>query len=204
LDKPQDDLRKDSRLLECTSLINRLLKKDAESRKRNLRKTPLVQDWATNTLTLSADIRTYTVIPLHEACGLIEWVPDTAGVRHLMIKCYEPKGIPAWVSLFFRLHCDQDLLLKRVVFQSDELKKVYDGIKNQQRGSDPVACGKVFSEQVLPKFPPVFHEWFLDNFPEPTAWLKARTAFGRTAAVMSMVGFVLGSVGLVLADRPNG
>lgn len=38
LDKPQDDLRKDSRLLECTSLINRLLKKDAESRKRNLRK----------------------------------------------------------------------------------------------------------------------------------------------------------------------
>lgn len=37
LAKPLDDLRKDARLLECTSLVNRLLKKDAESRKRNLR-----------------------------------------------------------------------------------------------------------------------------------------------------------------------
>ena len=36
--KPLDDLRKDNRLMECTSLINRLLSKDAESRKRNLRR----------------------------------------------------------------------------------------------------------------------------------------------------------------------
>lgn len=44
------------------------------------------------------------------------------------------------------------------------------------------------------RFPPVFHEWFLKTFPEPSAWLAARLAYGRTYAVMSIVGFVLGFV----------
>lgn len=44
-------------------------------------------------------------------------------------------------------------------------------------------------------FPPVFHEWFIETFPEPSAWLASRLAYGRTAAVMSMVGFILGCVG---------
>jgi phosphatidylinositol kinase/protein kinase (PI-3 family) len=39
---------------------------------------------------------------------------------------------------------------------------------------------------------PVFHEWFIETFPEPTAWLASRLTYGRTAAVMSMVGFILG------------
>jgi serine/threonine-protein kinase ATR len=43
-------------------------------------------------------------------------------------------------------------------------------------------------------FPPVFHEWFIETFPEPSAWLASRLAYGRTAAVMSMVGFILGCV----------
>lgn len=42
------------------------------------------------------------------------------------------------------------------------------------------------------RFPPVFHEWFLDTFPEPSAWLASRLSYGRTIAVMSMVGFILG------------
>lgn len=46
------------------------------------------------------------------------------------------------------------------------------------------------------RFPPVFHEWFYSTFPEPSAWLEARLSYGRTAAVMSMIGFILG-----LGDR---
>lgn len=34
----------------------------------------------------------------------------------------------------------------------------------------------------------------METFPEPTAWLASRLSYGRTAAVMSMVGFILGSV----------
>lgn len=44
------------------------------------------------------------------------------------------------------------------------------------------------------RFPPVFHDWFVETFPEPTAWLASRLSYGRTAAVMSMVGFILGFV----------
>lgn len=77
------------------------------------------------------------------------------------------------------------------LLQNEQLKKVYEGLKTAQK-TDLVKCGKVFTEEVLPAVPPIFHEWFMSNFPEPTAWLKARTNYGRTAAVMSMVGFVLG------------
>jgi serine/threonine-protein kinase ATR len=73
--KPKDDLRKDCRLMEFNSMINRLLKKDPQSRRRQLR------------------IRTYAVIPLNEECGLIEWVPKTVGFRHILVKLYRSKGI---------------------------------------------------------------------------------------------------------------
>ncbi|KAL1743103.1 hypothetical protein HDZ31DRAFT_83646 [Schizophyllum fasciatum] len=46
------------------------------------------------------------------------------------------------------------------------------------------------------RYPPVFHEWFLATFPEPTAWLTSRLNYSHTIAVMSMVGYVLG-----LGDR---
>ena len=52
--------------------------------------------------------------------------------------------------------------------------------------SNPMPC----------RFPPVFHDWFIETFPEPTAWLASRLSYGRTAAVMSMVGWILG-----LGDR---
>lgn len=55
----------------------------------------------------------------------------------------------------------------------------------------------VFRDKILPMFrPTVFHEWFLLAWPEPTAWLTARTNYARTLAVMSMIGYVLG-----LGDR---
>jgi hypothetical protein len=39
---------------------------DAESRRRKLR------------------LRTYAVLPMTEECGIIEWVPNTTGFRHLV------------------------------------------------------------------------------------------------------------------------
>ncbi|KAK8624063.1 hypothetical protein V6N13_065420, partial [Hibiscus sabdariffa] len=57
--KPKDDLRKDARMMEFTAMINRLLSKYPESRRRKLY------------------IRTFAVIPLTEDCGMVEWVPHT-------------------------------------------------------------------------------------------------------------------------------
>ncbi|EFP86122.1 serine/threonine-protein kinase M1 [Puccinia graminis f. sp. tritici] len=153
--KPKDDLRKDARLMEFNSMINKLLKKDSESRRRNLH------------------IRTYAVVVLNEECGLLEWVSNTIPFRHLLTGLYAPKGIQLWSN-------ELKLLSEKIRKYRDEWDKVKD----------------IFEKEILPKFPSVFHQWFLNNFPDPTSWLKSRQAYGRTCAVMSMVGFVLG-----LGDR---
>ncbi|XP_006869932.1 PREDICTED: serine/threonine-protein kinase ATR [Chrysochloris asiatica] len=55
---------------------------------------------------------------------------------------------------------------------------------------------KVFQDFLLPRHPPIFHEWFLRTFPDPTSWYSSRSAYCRSTAVMSMVGYILG-----LGDR---
>lgn len=75
LAKPKDDLRKDARLMEFNSLVNTILQRDPESRRRRLR------------------IRTYAVIPLNEECGLLEWVKNTSGLRNILLKLYKEKRL---------------------------------------------------------------------------------------------------------------
>lgn len=150
--KPKDDLRKDARLMEFDAMINKLLQASSDSRKRRLL------------------VRTYGVQQLNEECGLIEWVPNTVGLRHILQKLYGGRGIHMFDN--------------NVRANMDEAR------------TTPRTGGKIFEQKVLSVYPPVFHEWFVSNFPEPAAWLKARHAFARTCAVMSMVGWVLG-----LGDR---
>ena len=89
--------------------------------------------------------------------------------------------------------------------KGSEMSAMFDRIK---KASDNEA-GKIFANEVLPlqvrslrvwgnfnavtyRVSPVFHEWFLETFPEPSAWLASRLVYSRSAAVMSMVGFILG------------
>ncbi|XP_062988227.1 serine/threonine-protein kinase ATR [Elgaria multicarinata webbii] len=150
--KPKDDLRKDCRLMEFNSLINKCLRKDAESRRRELH------------------IRTYAVIPLNEECGIIEWVNNTAGLRNILIKLYKEKGV--YMTGKELRQC----MLPKTTPLPEKLK--------------------VFKETLLPRHPPIFHEWFLRKFPDPTSWYSSRSAYCRSTAVMSMVGYILG-----LGDR---
>ena len=115
-------------------------------------------------------IRTYAVVILNEECGLIEWVPNTVAFRHILAKHYAALDIPMYTS---------------------DLKTILDAAR-----AAPKNAGAIFTDRVLARYPPVFHAWFLETFPEPSAWFRARSAYARTAAVMSMVGFVLG-----LGDR---
>ncbi|XP_032621521.1 serine/threonine-protein kinase ATR isoform X5 [Chelonoidis abingdonii] len=150
--KPKDDLRKDCRLMEFNSLINKCLRKDAESRRRELH------------------IRTYAVIPLNDECGIIEWVNNTSGLRNILIKLYKEKGV-YMTGKELRQH-----MLPKSAPLSEKLK--------------------MFKETLLPRHPPIFHEWFLRTFPDPTLWYSSRSAYCRSTAVMSMVGYILG-----LGDR---
>lgn len=150
--KPKDDLRRDFRLMEFNDIVNKYLQNDPESRQRRLY------------------IRTYSVVPLNEECGLIEWVPNLVGYRPVIINLYKERDS---------------------AISTRELRSMLCTLK------DPLEKKrKVFLEQLLPRHPSVFGDWFRLTFPDPYGWYEARTAYIRTTAVMSMVGYILG-----LGDR---
>jgi serine/threonine-protein kinase ATR len=149
--KPKDDLRKDQRLMEFNSMINRSLKRDAESSKRQLY------------------IKTYAVTPLNEECGIIEWVDGLKTLRDILLNLYKLRGI------------------------SPNYPEIKAYLEEACKGDDKLP---LFTEKVLKGFPPVFHSWFVQQFPEPSAWFVARLKYTRSCAVMSMVGTILG-----LGDR---
>ncbi|GAB1608793.1 serine/threonine-protein kinase ATR-like [Argonauta hians] len=145
--KPKDDLRKDCRLMEFTTIVNKFLRKDPEARKRQLH------------------IRAYTVIPLNEECGIIEWVNNTSGLQYILRKLYREKGLQ---------------------ISNRELKSHIPLLQA------PLERKLELFKMLLALHPSVFHEWFLRTFPDPTAWYNARLAYARTSAVMDMVGYILG------------
>jgi serine/threonine-protein kinase ATR len=146
--KPKDDLRKDLRMMEFTTMLNRLLARDAGSRKRRLY------------------LRTFSVIPLTEDCGIIEWVPNTVGFRQIIQQLYAEDG------------------LYNPKTTNADIKQLYEHCKGRSPAS--------WMKEIVSKHPPVFHRWFLELWREPAAWFAARTAFSHTAAVWSMVGHVVG------------
>jgi len=153
--KPKDDLRKDSRMMDFNTVINRLLAKDGDARRRNLY------------------IRTFSVIPLREDQGMIQWVNDTMVLRTILQDYYSMDKTAAWIK-------------------TSRIQELYN---RELRPKGKLSTLELY-EKIIVDFPPVFHRWFLDHFPEPSSWVAARNNYTRTTAVWSMVGFVIG-----LGDR---
>ncbi|KAJ3088640.1 hypothetical protein HK102_008284 [Quaeritorhiza haematococci] len=77
--KGQDDLRQDAVLAKIFTVVNVLLRKNLETRKRDLH------------------VRTYKVIPLSPRAGLLEWVENTTAIGEYLIAAhprYNPKDFP--------------------------------------------------------------------------------------------------------------
>ena len=114
-------------------------------------------------------IKTYAVTPLNEECGLIEWVDGLRTLRDILLEAYKQKGVTI----------DYGQIRDILADASADVSKIH-----------------LFTDTLLSRFPPVFHEWFVQMFPEPSAWFNARLRYTRSCATMSMVGHVLG-----LGDR---
>lgn len=114
--KPKDDLRKDLRMMEFTSMINCLLSKYPESCRRKLY------------------ICTFAVIPLTENCGMVEWVPHTRGLRHILQDIYITCG-----------KFDRQTT-------NPYIKKIYDSCQGKMPEDE------MLKNKILPMFPPVFHK----------------------------------------------
>lgn len=204
LGKPRDDLRKDARLMDLNAIINKLLKGNSESRKRQLRGFVFGLTYSVTDPLI--DIRTYGVVTLNEECGFIQWVPNTTPIRPILVKYYDARRIKAWVWCW--IFSSWKPMLTWVI-QSGEMSDAFKKIKESatDKQSADLFRAKILSVWVLVvcrripililsaiRFKPVFHEWFIETFPEPTAWLTSRLMYGRTVAVMCMVGFILGFV----------
>lgn len=161
----RDDTRKDAKVFEFTNMINRLLSKAAEARKRNL------------------VIENYSVIPLAEDVGVIEFVPDVATMKSVIQLQQKKQGI---------------LLNERSIFQKlDEAQKVIKAKKDSESSVSATRDNLVtLFDGICKEAKPVLHQWYIDQFSDPAVWYLARTLFTRTSAVMSIVGYIIG-----LGDR---
>ena len=84
------DMRKNSRMMEFCTVINRLFLNGSESRRR-----PALR------------LCTYAVLPMTEDSGVIEWVRETTTIRSILFKLYASKSMRKYLCalvLFFKYH----------------------------------------------------------------------------------------------------
>lgn len=158
----RDDTRKDAKVFEFTNMINRLLSANANARKRNL------------------IIENYSVIPLAEDMGVIEFVQDVATMKSVIHHQQKKNG-----------HVPND---RKIFGKLDEAQKVVKA-KHSSESNAMDTLAQLF-DTICKEFPPVLHQWFIDQFSDPAVWYLARKDYTTTAAVMSIVGYVIG-----LGDR---
>lgn len=158
----RDDTRKDAKVFEFTNMINKLLWANSDARKRNL------------------IIENYSVIPLAEDMGVIEFVQDVATMKSVIHHQQKKNG-----------HVPND---RKIFVKLDEAQKVVKAKYSSE--SDAMGALVTLFENVCQEFPPVLHQWFIDQFSDPAVWYMARKDYTTTAAVMSIVGYVIG-----LGDR---
>lgn len=158
----RDDTRKDAKVFEFSNMINRLLSLKNVARKRSL------------------GIENYSVIPLAEDMGVIEFVQDVATMKAVIHEQQKKHGkVPHDRKIFMKL--DEAQKLVKAKYATDE---------------NAMTALVTLFDSICDEFPPVLHQWFIDQFSDPSFWYIARKAYIRTAAVMSIVGYIVG-----LGDR---
>jgi serine/threonine-protein kinase ATR len=111
--KPKDDLRTDQRLMEFNSMINRSLKRDAESSRRQLY------------------IKTYAVTPLNEECGIIEWVDGLKTIRDILLVIYRSRGITPSYGTLAQMMKDSVLSEKNTKIFTDSVLGMFPAVLPQ-------------------------------------------------------------------------
>ncbi|EDO08700.1 phosphatidylinositol 3- and 4-kinase family protein [Babesia bovis T2Bo] len=146
------DLRKDKRMMEVTQYIAKLLRNQHTG----------------------MPLQCYSVVPLSEVAGIIEWVPNMATMRSVVTEELRR------VSESIDRECRADI--------SNYATSVTD--KNY------VESLNLF-RKLCDRRPPVLHRAYYKVFKrDPTAWFTARKEFIHTCAVWSILGYIVG-----LGDR---
>ena len=133
--------------------VSELLKTNRSTRQRNL------------------SIRTYKVLPLTSAAGIIEFVPNTIPLHEYLMPAHER-------------HYPRDL-------KGSQCRKEIGDVQTQ---SPKIRIERFRS--VTERFHPVMRYFFMEKFTDPDEWFVKRLAYTRSTAAISILGHVLG-----LGDR---
>lgn len=168
------DLRKDARVQDLNSVINRLLgasRSGSHGRQRR-----------------RLQLRTFSVVCLSEDCGILEWVPNTDSLRSVVSISYNPQA---------DAHSIRRRGKRMTNFGDVSLRNNFQKCQDMYtKHGNLVKAGLMFEEECLKPYPPLLYWWFVQSFSDPHAWFEARTKFALSAAAWSAVGHVIG-----LGDR---
>lgn len=176
-EEARGDLRKDARVQELNTVINRLMASSCDSGRGGH-----------SVYSRQLKLRTFAVTCLSEYTGLLEWVPNTTAMRMLIQGTRNPQA---------------DTLSAKgrgsriVDFGNANLRVDFEKCQKEFFESGNLAMAtSMFETLFLQNFPPVFYWWFVRAFKDPHAWYEARSTFAMSAAAWSAVGHVIG-----LGDR---
>ncbi|KAI1655111.1 Serine/threonine-protein kinase tel-1 [Daldinia decipiens] len=148
-----DDLRQDAIMEQVFAAVSSVLKDHRSTQQRSL------------------GIRTYKVLPLTAASGLIEFVSNTIPLHEYLMPAHE------------RYH-PKDL-------KGSQCRKEISQVQNKSADARVATYKKITD-----RFQPVMRYFFMEHFVDPDEWFAKRTAYTRTTAAISILGHILG-----LGDR---
>ncbi|KAI7497312.1 hypothetical protein KC367_g5960 [Hortaea werneckii] len=116
-------------------------------------------------------VRTYKVVPLGTKCGILEWVQNTVPIGGWLVPAHT---------------------------------RYYSGSMPRNKAASKIREAQYLSKEgrvkeyraVCDQLPPVLRHFFFERFADPDVWFEKRTAYTRTTATISILGYVLG-----LGDR---
>lgn len=164
--KGNDDSRQDAVMQQVFDHVNQWLARSAAGRARRLR------------------MCTYHVVPLSQRVGVLEWCQNTCPLGQWLLRGsdsaharYSPRG--SWQHEVCRA-------------------KMKDAGKTSRlpAGQTREELLLLSYRQVCAHFPSVMRRFFSENYADAGTWFERRLCYTRSAAVASMVGYIIG-----LGDR---
>ncbi len=161
--KGGEDMRQDAVMEQLFGLVNHLLRRDPETRRRTLA------------------VRTYGVVPLSPTHGLIQFVENAIPLSKYLFadsngahQRYKPRGTLDWGEI------------------QDRLREAYTAAsKDPSRAREPAVIIEEMRD-IFARFPPAMRHFFTESFPDPATWFERRVAYTRSVATSSIVGFIVG------------
>jgi hypothetical protein len=114
-------------------------------------------------------LRTYRVVPLSPIAGVLEWVENTIPWGSYLVSRTNKR-----LSAHERYHPHE--------WKHSECRQYLKNAPDKR---------PAFLE-IQANFTPVFHHFFLEKFPDAAVWYHRRLAYVQSAAVTSIVGYILG------------